>query len=49
MSRLSASTVASSSRCHRLPDIGQWESFADARRAMAPNFRQQHSAACCQA
>jgi len=28
-----------------LPDIGQWESFAAARQAMLPNFRQAHAAA----
>jgi len=28
-----------------LPDIGQWESFAAARQAMLPNFRQEHAAA----
>lgn len=27
-----------------LPDIGQWEAFAAARRAMLPNFRQEHPA-----
>jgi short-subunit dehydrogenase len=28
-----------------LPDVGQWESFAAARQAMLPNFRQEHPAA----
>jgi len=28
-----------------LPDLGQWESFAAARQAMLPNFRQEHPAA----
>jgi short-subunit dehydrogenase len=28
-----------------LPDAGQWEAFAAARQAMAPNFRQAHPAA----
>jgi short-subunit dehydrogenase len=28
-----------------LPDAGQWESFAAARQAMLPNFRQEHPAA----
>jgi len=28
-----------------LPDLGQWESFAAARQAMLPNFRQKHPAA----
>jgi uncharacterized protein len=28
-----------------LPDVGQWESFATARQAMLPNFRQEHPAA----
>lgn len=28
-----------------LPDAGQWESFAAARLAMLPNFRQEHAAA----
>jgi short-subunit dehydrogenase len=28
-----------------LPDFGQWEAFAAARQAMAPNFRQEHPAA----
>ncbi|MBI3709714.1 MAG: SDR family oxidoreductase [Proteobacteria bacterium] len=28
-----------------LPDVGQWESFAAARQAMLPNFRQTHPAA----
>lgn len=27
-----------------LPDVGQWESFAAARQAMLPNFRQKHPA-----
>ncbi len=32
-----------------LPDVGQWEAFAAARKAMLPNFRQQHAAARYQA
>jgi uncharacterized protein len=28
-----------------LPDVGQWDSFAAARQAMLPNFRQEHPAA----
>jgi short-subunit dehydrogenase len=28
-----------------LPEIGQWEKFAAARKAMAPGFRQEHPAA----
>ena len=28
-----------------LPDAGQWDAFSAARKAMVPNFRQQHSAA----
>jgi uncharacterized protein len=32
-----------------LPDVRQWESFATARQAMVPNFRQKHPAARYQA
>jgi short-subunit dehydrogenase len=28
-----------------LPEVGQWEAFAAARKAMAPSFRQEHPAA----
>ncbi len=28
-----------------LPELGQWEAFATARKAMLPNFRQEHAAA----
>jgi len=28
-----------------LPELGQWENFAAARKAMLPNFRQEHAAA----
>jgi len=28
-----------------LHDLGQWETFAAARAAMVPNFRQEHAAA----
>jgi hypothetical protein len=28
-----------------LPDPGQWDTFAAARQAMLPNFRQEHPAA----